>query len=46
LPVRRDLWTGLFGTIAGDAISHVQDTSAATPNDPGIYKRQFRAPKR
>jgi hypothetical protein len=46
LPVKRDLWTALFGTIAGDAISHLQDTTAAKPNDPGIYRREFRAPKR
>ena len=46
LPVKRDLWTGRFDTIAGDAISHLQETTAATPNDPGIYRRQFRAPKR
>ncbi len=46
LPVKRDLWTGRFGAIVGDAISHVQETTAATTNDPGIYRRQFRAPKR
>jgi hypothetical protein len=46
LPVRRDLWTGQFATIAGDAIDHLQETTASKPNDPGIYRRQFRAPKR
>jgi hypothetical protein len=46
LPVKRDLWTSRFGTIAGEAISHLQETTAAKPNDPGIYRRQFRAPKR
>jgi hypothetical protein len=46
LPVKRDLWAGEFATIAGDAVSQVQDTSAAKTNEPGIYRRQFRAPKR
>ena len=46
LPVKRDRWTALFGTIAGDELSHLQETTAAKPNDPGIYRRQFRAPKR
>jgi hypothetical protein len=46
LPVKRDLWTGQFAAIAGEAIEHLQDTTAAKPNDPGIYRRQFRAPKR
>ena len=46
LPVKRDLWTGHFATIAGNALSHLQETTASKPNDPGIYRRQFRAPKR
>jgi hypothetical protein len=46
LPVKRDLWTGRFDTIGGDAISRIQETSAATADEPGIYRRQFRAPKR
>ena len=46
LPIKRELWTGRFGTIAGDAISHLQETTTAPDNDPGIYRRQFRAPKR
>jgi hypothetical protein len=46
LPVKRDLWTGRFGTIAGDAISRLQETAAATTDDHDVYRRQFRAPKR
>jgi hypothetical protein len=46
LPVKRELWTAQLGTIAGDAVTQLQETSAAAPNDPGIYRRQFRAPKR
>ena len=44
LPIKRDLWTGRFGTIAGDAISQLQETTVA--DEPGVYRRQFRAPKR
>lgn len=46
LPIKRDLWTGEIGTIAGDAVDRLQETSAAAPNDSGIYRRQFRASKR
>jgi hypothetical protein len=46
LPVKRDVWAPRFETIAGDAVARVQDTSAAKPNDPGLYRRQYRAPKR
>jgi hypothetical protein len=46
VPIKRDLWTPLFATLAGDALSQVQETSAAKVNEPGIYRRQFRAPKR
>ena len=45
LPVKRELWTPHFGTIAGDALSQVQDTTAVTSNE-GVYRRQFRAAKR
>ncbi|HLH97368.1 MAG TPA: hypothetical protein VKW08_19840 [Xanthobacteraceae bacterium] len=46
LPVRRDLWRAEFATTAGDAMSQLQETSAAKPDEPGLYRRQFRAPKR
>ena len=46
LPIKRDIWGAEFAKIEGDAVSHLQETSAAKPNEPGIYRRQFRAPKR
>jgi hypothetical protein len=46
LPIKRDLWKPEFAAVAGDAVSQVQETSAARPDEPGIYRRQFRAPKR
>jgi hypothetical protein len=45
LPVKRDLWTGRFTTIAGDAVSRLQETNPTT-DELGVYRRQFRAPKR
>jgi hypothetical protein len=46
LPVKRELWKGEFGTVAGDALSRLQDTSPADPNEHDTYRRQFRAAKR
>jgi hypothetical protein len=46
IPVKRELWSAVFGTITGDAVARLQDTSAAVNSERGIYRRQFRAPKR
>ena len=47
LPVKRELWAGHFETIAGDAATQVQDTTAVTGKEnEGVYRRQFRAQKR
>ena len=45
LPVKRALWSGAFETINGDAIGRLQETAASVTNEPGVYRRQFRAPK-
>jgi hypothetical protein len=45
LPVKRDLRTSQFGTIAADAVSRLQETNPTT-DELGVYRRQFRAPKR
>jgi hypothetical protein len=44
LPVKRELWSNRFEIIAGDAISHVQETTEE--ETVGVYRRQFRAQKR
>jgi hypothetical protein len=46
IPVKRELWSAQFGTITGDAVSRLQVTAAAVANERGVYRRQFRAPKR
>jgi hypothetical protein len=46
IPVKRDIWTARFETISGDAVGRLQQTALAVANEPGIYRRQFRAAKR
>jgi hypothetical protein len=46
IPVKRELWHAEFGTITGDAIARLQVTAAAVTSERGVYRRQFRAPKR
>jgi hypothetical protein len=46
IPVKREIWSARFETIAGDAVGRLQATAAAVTSERGIYRRQFRAPKR
>jgi hypothetical protein len=46
IPVRREIWTARFEAIRGEAVDRLQRTSAAVTSEPGIYRQQFRAPKR
>ena len=46
LPIRRDIWTARFGLIEGDAVGRLQELSRAVLQETGVYRRQFRAPKR
>jgi len=46
LPLKRDLWSARFETISGEAIGRLQETAATVANERGVYRRQFRAPKR
>lgn len=46
VPIRRDVWQAHFETMADDAISPLQQSAAALATEEGIYRRQFRAPKR
>jgi len=46
IPVKREFWTGQFETISGGAVGRLQATSAAVTSERGVYRRQFRAPKR
>jgi hypothetical protein len=44
--VKRELWTSQFETISGEAVGRLQATAAAVTSERGVYRRQFRAPKR
>jgi hypothetical protein len=46
IPVKRELWSAQFETITGDAVTRLQVTAAAVGGERGVYRRQFRAPKR
>jgi hypothetical protein len=46
IPVKREIWSAGFETIAGDAVGRLQRTAAAVTSEPGVYRRKFRAPKR
>jgi hypothetical protein len=46
IPVKREMWSARFGTITGDAVVRLQVTAAAVTSERGVYRRQFRAPKR
>jgi len=46
IPVKRELWGAQFETITGDAVTRLQVTAAAVTGERGVYRRQFRAPKR
>jgi hypothetical protein len=46
LPLKRDTWQAQFKVIEGDGATRLQDLTAAILKEQGIYRRQFRAPKR
>jgi hypothetical protein len=46
LPIKRDVWSARFDVIIGDAAARQRELSAAITQEKGIYRRQFRAPKR
>jgi hypothetical protein len=46
LPMKRDVWNATFGRIEGEAVTRHLELSAAILQEKGIYRRQFRAPKR
>lgn len=46
IPVKREMWHAQFGAITGAAVTRLQVTAAAVTSERGVYRRQFRAPKR
>jgi len=46
LPVKREAWSGQFEILSDEATERLVATRDALEREPGIYRRQFRAPKR
>ena len=46
LPVKRESWGARFETLSEEATARLNDTRAAMAQETGVYRRQFRAPKR
>jgi hypothetical protein len=46
LPVKREVWVDRFEVLSGEAADRMTQTRIAIGRETGIYRRQFRAPKR
>jgi hypothetical protein len=46
LPVKRESWDGQFDALSSADIQRMVETQRALLSEPGVYRRQFRAPKR
>jgi hypothetical protein len=46
IPIRREVWEPRFEQISGEAVQRLHDTASAVSREQGVYRRQFRAPKR
>jgi hypothetical protein len=46
LPIKRDAWDAQFGTIEGETMDRQMELTAAIVREKGIYRRNYRAPKR
>jgi hypothetical protein len=46
LPVKREIWAGRFEAFSGEDTKRLIKTRDAMEHEDGVYRRQFRAPKR
>jgi hypothetical protein len=46
LPVKRDVWDAQFDVIEGEVLDRQMELTAAIVREKGIYRRNYRAPKR
>ena len=46
IPVKRELWTSQCEALSPDAAERLHETAVRITNEFGIYRREFRAPKR
>ncbi len=46
IPVKREIWGDQFDTLSNDDAARLSETAKSIAGEPGIYRRNFRAPKR
>jgi hypothetical protein len=46
LPVKREIWNATFEEMSAEGVMRMMETQDATAREAGVYRRQFRAPKR
>jgi hypothetical protein len=46
LPVKREIWNADFEELSGEGITRLIEAQEAMAGEQGVYRRQFRAPKR
>jgi hypothetical protein len=46
IPVKREKWTSQIGTLSSEQAVRLHETATTIANELGIYRREFRAPKR
>jgi hypothetical protein len=46
LPVKREIWNADFAELSGEGITRLIEAQEAMGSETGVYRRQFRAPKR
>ena len=46
IPVKREKWVARFEPLTSEAAEKLHDTAMSIANEFGIYRREFRAPKR
>ncbi len=46
LPVKREVWAATFEELSAEGVARMIQTQDATDNESGVYRHQFRAPKR
>ena len=46
VPLKRETWEPVFEQITGEGARRLHDTASAVSREQGVYRRQFRAPKR
>jgi hypothetical protein len=46
IPVKRETWNATFEQLTTEGVRRMTETQDATDRESGVYRRQFRSPKR